>query len=195
MSSRLACRPSMRCVVPLPVPLCVSSCIVSPCRLVVVVSLLSSRRNGAGLDVASSLPSCHSRSRSCVVSASSLRLVLRCAGRDGLRSVLSSGVSYCLVSSCLVGVGVSCRGACMENELTKTARLSFLSPPSHPARARVAGAMRIGTGRTVVRQGTVAGLFERPGLPYMPADRFRKTTIPLAPPTPWGRGDLFDACG
>lgn len=100
-----------------------------------------------------------------------------------------------LVSSCLVGGSVSWREACRENELTKTAHLPslslFVSSGSCPS---CRGDMRIEPGRTVVRQGVVAGLFERPACRICPQVVSAKQSSRSLLPRPGG-GGLFEACG
>ena len=63
----------------------------------------------------------------------------------------------------VVGMSVSLRGACGEIELTKTAHFNDLviSVSSCSCSCSCCVAMGIGPGRTVMRQGTGAGLFGR----------------------------------
>lgn len=63
----------------------------------------------------------------------------------------------------VVGMSVSLRGACGEIELTKTAHFNALviSVSSCSCSCSCCVAMGIGPGRTVMRQGTGAGLFGR----------------------------------
>lgn len=94
----------------------------------------------------------------------------------------------------VVGAGVSLRGLCGEIELTKTARfaITVVSVSSGSCssccgdgnRTRSNGSETRGRCRSV----------RMPGRSYMPAGRFRKTILTLAPPTPGG-GGLFKACG
>lgn len=115
----------------------VSSCIVPSCRLACVGSWGGATLRGVSRRLAIY------RHHSCVVialaSSRLSRLVLRCVGRAVLYSVpcrrasLDVSFSHSLRSSpFVVAVGVSWRGVCGEIELTKTARLAFLSHPAHP---------------------------------------------------------------
>lgn len=164
----------MRCVVPLPAPSCGSSCDAS------------------------------FRPSSCLIAsfrlASSRLIVSSCdaSERGGLVPCrrVSSVVSFPHSSLLVVFARLrssSWAWACGEIELTKTARFAACRLSSHPVACVRRGDMGIGPGRTIVRRGTVAGLFRTPGLPYMPASRFRKTIPPPplpAHPTPRGRGTI-----
>lgn len=168
------------------------------CRL--VVSLLSSREAERSWRVVLSVSFClivlaRASLPSCVVSH--CRLVLRCVG-TGRACVffVPCRRAFHVVSfhPFVVGVGVSLRGLCGEIELTKTARftITVVSVSSGSCsscrgdgnRTRSNGSDTRGRCRSV----------RMPGRSYMPAGRFRKTILTLAPPTPGG-GGLFKACG
>ena len=172
----------------------------SPSRLAVssyIVPPLSSRcyrlgRRNGHWRVVLSVSSCHNCPHLCVVIAlASSRLVVSfCVAWNGTAcvSVLSVGhflTRYArLVSSCLVGGSVSWRGACGENELTKTARFAItvvsvssgLCSSCHgdANRARSNGSETMDRCRSV----------RPPGLSYMPSGRFRQSILSSAhPPT------------
>lgn len=129
----------------------------------------------------------------------SSRPVFRGVGRDGyLRAVpyrrAFSAVSF--LYFVVAGVVVSLRGACGEIELTKTAHFNALviSVSSCSCSCSCCVAMGIGLGRTVVRQGTGAGLFGRSFCRICPqvvsANRFSRRLIPRP-----GGGGPFEAGG
>ena len=91
----------------------------------------------------------------------------------------------------IVSVGVSLRGACGEIELTKTARFNALvvSVP-YRVRACVVGDSNRARSNDSEARGTVAGLFGRLGVPYMPAGHSRQSIFTLARPPTWGRGNI-----
>lgn len=168
---------------------CVSSCIVPsyPFR-----RLVSSERGGVAWRSSSS---CHNRPRSCVVPSA----VPSCdaSERDGLAflsHVAGRSLPVSFYYFVIVSVGVSWRGVCGEIELTKTARLPFLSHPSHPARARLVGAMRNRTRSNDSEKRARCRSVLTPWLPYMPAGRFRKPIPCLLIPRPGGGGQ-YEAGG
>ena len=100
-------------------------------RAVLVVSLLSSRGAERHLRVVFSVSFCYIiPARACVVS--SYRLACRLVGQGGVVLFVPCRRVFSAVSfhQFVVGVGVSLRGVCGEIELTKTARLPFLSHPT-----------------------------------------------------------------
>lgn len=156
----------------IPSRLCVSSCIVSSCRLVCVEPW--------GGTILAGRPLCH-----LVISSSPLRrpasFVSSCDAWGGTicvsitcrRASCAVSLSHSLrlvpvrlrsSSFVVVGMGVSLRRACGEIELTKTAHFNALviSVSSCSCSCSCCVAMGIGPGRTGVRQGTGAGLFGRP---------------------------------
>ena len=142
---------------------------------------------------------------SCVIAFSRLALLSRWAGQSCEFCPMSSGILCRLVFSLaslisvrlrssqfvIVSVGVSLRGACGEIELTKTARFNALvvSVP-YRVRACVVGDSNMARSNDSEARGTVAGLFGRLDLSYMPAGRSRQSILPPAHPTPWGRGTI-----
>lgn len=111
--------------------LSVSSCRLVLYRAALVVSLLSSRGAERHLRVVFSVSFCYIiPARACVVS--SYRLACRLVGQGGVVLFVPCRRVFSAVSfhQFVVGVGVSLRGVCGEIELTKTARLPFLSHPT-----------------------------------------------------------------
>lgn len=196
----------LRCGVPPVVSLCVSSCrlalhlirlarasrpssrhVVSSWHRAVSSSRSSSRR--AKRPCVAFLVVLLYRLRPCVVPQlrrpASPRLVLRCVGRGGVAFVVPCRRAFSAVSFHLFVVGVRRLVACgiWEIELTKTARFAVLVIfVSSSSCSSCRGDMRIGPGRTVVRQETVVGLFERPACricpPVVSANRFSRPLIP-----------------
>ena len=180
----------------------------SPSRLAVssyIVPPLSSRcyrlgRRNGHWQVVLSVSSClivlaRASLPSCVVSH--CRLVLRCVGTGRVCVFFVPGRRAFHVVSFhpfVVGVGVSLRGLCGEIELTKTARfaITVVSVSSGSCSSCRGDGNRTWSNGSETR-GSCRSV-RMPGRSYMPAGRFRKTILTLAPPTPGG-GGLFKACG